>query len=512
MPDAVIDVALSAAYAALSERQGSPAEALAAAEEIVARDDVSDSARLVGLWAVGLAERELNRLEDAEMHLRQAISLGAAIGADALVGQVSSALCVVLAARGKLEEALVVAASAQPLVPENDRADLELRRGLALEQMGRLDEALEAYTTALSFVGSNGDPVLEARLRCNRSVVLSFQGRVDDALSDALVAERLAFEHGQYFLAGGAAHNHAFAAGLQGDIVTALASFVRADELYGRVGHPGRSAGVLASDRCELMLAAGLYHEARTHAERAVQSLEDVSDVSDLAEARLLLARACLAQGDLDAAHREASTALEQFEDAQRAGWAAMAEYVAFSALHASPSSRSVEVLHETDSIAERLEDLGWASESASVRVSSAELAIELGDTAFARRQLLLAARARDSGRPDRRASAWLATAMLRRSDLDRGGATSGDGRPRSAGAPPGHPRGDRPASGCHDARREAGSARPLHRHGVRSTAGRAHVCRTGPGERSVDRAGPTTRRFAARGCVGGAAASARRT
>ena len=136
--------------------------------------------------------------------------------------------------------------------------------------------------------------------------MLAYQGQIDEALTDASIAERLAADNGQFFLAGGAAHNHAFTAGLQGDIATALASFARADALYAQVGYPGRSAGVFASDRCELMIAAGLHAEARENAELAVRTLEGVGDVMDLAEARLLLARACLAQNDADAAYREA--------------------------------------------------------------------------------------------------------------------------------------------------------------------------------------------------------------
>ncbi len=298
---------------------------------MLVRVDVSDVAKLVALWAAGLAERELNRLEPAEQHLRDAIALGTTIGERVLLAQVSSALVVVLAARGKPDEALALAESVDVDVLDSvtDRADLDLRRALVLEQMGRLDEARDAYTAALSILGTDGDPVLEARLRCNRAVVYAFQGRIEEALADSSIAEQLATVREQYFLAGGAAHNHAFASGLQGDIVTALASFARADDLYGRVGHPGRSAGVLASDRCELMLAAGLNDEARANAETAVRSLEDVGDVSDLAEARLLLGRACLAQGDVEAAHREAVVALRLFRESGRDGWAAMAEYVA---------------------------------------------------------------------------------------------------------------------------------------------------------------------------------------
>ena len=194
----------------------------------------------------------------------------------------------------------------------------------------------------------------------------------------------------QYFLAGGAAHNHAFAAGLQGDIVTALASFARADESV-RAGRviPGRSAGVLASDRCELMLAAGLHDEAPANAELAVRSLDDVDDVNDLAEARLLLARACLAQGDGDRGPSEAAAALDQFaERVVRVGprWPSTSPSVRCRCRLARAHSRTSS--HGLTLIAARLERLGWAAESALVRVSSAELAIELGDAAFARSQL----------------------------------------------------------------------------------------------------------------------------
>ena len=93
--DAMIDEALSAAHAALSIRQGSPSDSLAAANAVLVRVDVSDVAKLVALWAAGLAERELNRLEPAEQHLRDAIALGTTIGERVLLAQVSSALVVV---------------------------------------------------------------------------------------------------------------------------------------------------------------------------------------------------------------------------------------------------------------------------------------------------------------------------------------------------------------------------------------------------------------------------------
>jgi tetratricopeptide (TPR) repeat protein len=419
----VDDEALARAERALLARQESPSDALTTASALLQRHDISGAARLVALWAMGLAERELNLLADSERHLRDAIEVGRMVDDRRRVAQVSSALVAVLASRGQPDKALALADSIVDLVVPADWADLSMKRALVFEQMGRLDDALDAYNDALMIVGAGADRVLEARLRCNRAIVLVFRGHFDQALRDSEIAERLATDSGQFLLAGGAAHNHAFAAGRRGDIVTALASFARADELYARVDYPGRCLGVLASDRCELMMVAGLHDEARANAELAVRSLEDLDDVSDLAEARLLLARACLAQGDSEAALAAATNALALFKLAGREGWAALAEYVVVSAAHRSPALRDADVLRRADEIALHLDQLGWTAEAVAVRVSAAEMSIADGDHVAARTHLEAAARARESGGPDRRANAWLATAMLRRSEGNSVGA-----------------------------------------------------------------------------------------
>lgn len=423
VPDAAPDEAVAGALAAIQRRHDSPAESLEAARRIAEDVDSSPVARLVALWAQGLAERELNRFAEAETHLREAIAIGDEIDDPVRVAQVTSALVYVVAYRGRPEEALALAESVGDALPASERGDLELRRALALEQLGNPAAAVEAYSAALELIVAGDDRVLEARARCNRSVALAYLGRIAEALSDASVAERLAIEHGQYFLAGGAAHNQGFTAGLQGDIPSALASFARADALYARVGYPGRSAGVLASDRCEVMLAAGLHDEALANAETAVRSLEDVDDVIDLAEARLLLARAHLAVGAAVDAHRVATTAEAEFRASGRPGWATLAEFVALTAAQAASSLQEAEDLGRTDRIADDLDRRGWPAEAAAVRVSAAELALARGDVGPARRRLLAAAGARTTGRADRRANAWLATAYLREVDGDVRGA-----------------------------------------------------------------------------------------
>lgn len=420
MPRDHFDNALADAEHALRARQGSPAHALAEAEHVLTRADISEEARLVALWAMGLAERELNLLAEAEDHLRAAIDIAEHIHDDARRAQVTSGLVVVMTSRGRAEEALTIADGITGLSDRGERAELDMKRATALEQLGRLDEALDAYSRALDVIVSGDDRVLEARLRTNRAIVLVYRGDIDRAFADLDIAERLAVDQEQFLLAGGAAHNYGFTAGRCGDIVTALAAFDRAEGLYATVGFPGRCRGVLAADRCEVMMVAGLHDEARAAAELGVQTLEGVDDVTDLAEARLLLARACLAQGDRDAARAAALDALEAFRSAGRSGWATMAEYLMVSARPDDPDHALIE--HSGD-LAARLDALGWGAEAVDVRVSTAEMALAVGQHETARTHLRLAAHARRHGSPDRRANAWLATALLRRADGNRLGA-----------------------------------------------------------------------------------------
>ena len=103
-----------------------------------------------------------------------------------------------------------------------------------------------------------------------------------------------------------AAHNLGFALGRRGDVPAALAAFDRAEAAYASQGDPPRLVAALASDRCEVFLAVGLARDAAEAAERALAVLGDAGDATHHAEARLLLARARLAQGDLAAARAEA--------------------------------------------------------------------------------------------------------------------------------------------------------------------------------------------------------------
>ena len=97
-----------------------------------------------------------------------------------------------------------------------------------------------------------------------------------------------------------AAHNAGFALGRRGAVGDALGAFDRAEASYRELGDPPRLVAVLASDRCDVLLQVGLADDARRG--RGAGRADGVGPHA--AEARLLLAQACLAAGDLDRARR----------------------------------------------------------------------------------------------------------------------------------------------------------------------------------------------------------------
>ncbi len=409
--------ALELAETALSSRHDSPTEALELAATALQSSTGDDEIAVVAWWAMAMACRELNRLPESEHHLRAAVALAERLGLAGRRVGAESALVNVLTMRGDAPAAIELSNRLLGDTDGIDRAELQMRRALAFLQLGRMSEAIDEYTAALPVVRRGDDRLLEVRLLSNRGNAYAYHGRTTEAIADSVEAMRLADLAGQPFLAGCAAHNAGFAFGRDGDVVEALRAFDRADEWYASVGYPGRCDGVLAADRCDVLLLAGLRDEACDAAAHAVGALEELGDVSDLAEARLQLARALAARGDHAAAIDAATAARRDFETADRPGWSALAEHreILSRAAIAGDDQDRASMLERVDDLAERLRRSGWPAEAVIARLAVAELALADENTADAERHLALASLARRSRRPDTAAAAWLARARLRR-------------------------------------------------------------------------------------------------
>jgi tetratricopeptide (TPR) repeat protein len=417
--------ALAEALDALERVQSEPRRSREIASALL-DGGATGEAEVVARWALGRAQHELDDVHQASRTLGDAAALARRHGLREREAQIRMSRSVCLLADGDTPGALSELDEAEPALEGSERARAVMQRGLLLYHLGRLGEALVDFDRALPETQHSHDRLAEARLLANRGVVRVFLGDLDGGEADQLRTQQLAEELGQHLLAAGAQHNLGFLNGRRGDIPTALQWLERAGAAYAGLGAPGRLTSVLDADVCDVLLAAGLTVEARAAAQRAVDAMATAGNVVNLAEARVLLARTCLAQGDHESARAEAEEAARVFRASDRATWAAYADYVAIQAgVAATQEQREPpeDLFERTVAIGEVLDAQGWRTEALHVRTFAARAALACGQTDDARRVLAGATEARRRGPADLRARAWHATALVRLAGGDRPGA-----------------------------------------------------------------------------------------
>jgi tetratricopeptide (TPR) repeat protein len=411
-------------------RHRDPAAVHARATALLAGLADSDPARSAAHWVIGLADHELGSPRSAIDHFRAAVGLATQhrdAHAESLARASMAISLLSVGGAGAAAAADHEIARATALAPAGDRGLVELLAALVLQRTGRLDEAAGAYTAALARLRRAGDDANVARLLLNRGTLHAYQGSFADALDDLGEAERLATALELWVLVAMAAHNLGFTEGRRGDVPAALAAFERAEAAYATQGDPPRLVAALAADRCEVFLSVGLTRDAVAAARRALRVLGDAGDATHRSEARLLLARALLANGEPAEAGAEARAAAQAFRTARRRPWAAQAEYLALQAeilaiqdLDRPPPAG---FLSRAQRIAALLGEQGWPVEALHVRTFVARVAIALGRPGVARDELARVAHGRRTASAPLRVETWHATALLRLAGGERAAA-----------------------------------------------------------------------------------------
>jgi tetratricopeptide (TPR) repeat protein len=369
--------------------------------------------------ALGLAAKELNRLDEAVRHLQLAVRAGRRLPATTTAAEARLDLAFVLAHKGDTRRALREADRAAEGLRGLPAARLQMRRAAVLQRLGRFDEALEGYRQALAAFRRSGDQLWEARLLCNRGVVHAYRGGFGAAERDLRRAEQLYRALGQSLAAAEVRHNLGFVAARRGDVPGALANYDDADE---QIRRHRQTNPVALLDRCELLLSVRLVGEARQTAEHAVAEFERGHMASKLAEGRLLLAQAALLQNDLPTARASAAQAERDFTRQRRPGWAALARYAVLRADWLG-GERSARTLARARRTAAHLAKAGWALPALDARLVAARTALALGRLDQARGELARAGKVAASCPVELRARAWHAEALLRLARDDRRGA-----------------------------------------------------------------------------------------
>jgi tetratricopeptide (TPR) repeat protein len=295
-------------------------------------------------------------------------------------------------------------------------ARVATQRALVLQRIGRNEEALAGYAAALPVLRRHRDATWEARLRNNRGLLHAYHGSLRDAEADLQRAMSLYESAGAVLHVASSLSNLGFVAARRGDAPKALACFDEADEIYRTQRRP---LPQIQLDRAEVLIGVGLFAEARRTAERAVRELSEASLGLHLAEARLLLAQAAIADGDPATGRVEARAAARSFAGQGRDAWSVLARHVMTRAAERH-GDVSRQTLHEALDVADELAGHRWTTFELDARITAATVALARGESAVARRQLELVSSASRSASLSLRLRAAYADALLHLEDGDQ--------------------------------------------------------------------------------------------
>lgn len=409
------------AQALVDRVQDDPGATRVEALRLLDQSDLSAEAEATARWALGLADRQLNDLEGANAALTKGLDIALAHGLNRRAAQIRSSRSLVWLYRGDTHGALDEARIAADGLDGGDLARNQMQVALILQRLGDLSGAIGEYERAQAGLQAVGDRLAETRLLANRGVLHGYLGDLDAGVADLTAAIDLARQLGQGLLLAGCSHNLGFLEGRRGDVPTALEWFDRAGDAYDELGRPPGMMEALWSDRARLLLTVGLFEEAATTVDAALDGLNASGNVTDLAEARLLAAEVALAMGAPERAQEHAERAAHEFVEQERPSWGLLADYAQVRARFAM----SDDSLRPDDvaTIAASLAESGLTIEANDCRLVAGRVALRSGDLETAGLHLRGAAGARDSGPAVGRAQAWLAEALLRTAQGNRRGA-----------------------------------------------------------------------------------------
>jgi tetratricopeptide (TPR) repeat protein len=401
---------------------------LASVDPAAARSEataVASRARRERVWeavcvaerAAGVAAMQQSRLDDAIAHLTSAVAAGRRSGARGCTGEARMSLAGALLVRGRPSRSFRHIAAALEELDGVAAARARTQRAAMLQEVGRLDEALEDLRRALPVLRRSGDVPWATRALSNRGLLHISRREFAAAGSDLVAARRLCRDHDLVLPGAIVEHNLAWMESQRGDVPAALRHLSAAEAMFEALGMP---SGSLLADRAELLLSVRLLDEARTTARAAVDADIGTGRANHLPESQLLLSTIALVQGAAEAALDAADAAVAGFARLRRREWLALARFARIQALVALDRNVSPGQCRRA---ADELEQAGWRVPALEARLLAGSLALHRGRPDRAREDLERAGRARRVGPADARARAWLAEAMLRETDGRRHGA-----------------------------------------------------------------------------------------
>jgi tetratricopeptide (TPR) repeat protein len=414
------------------EQRALAALEIATVQPATARDQaaaVLGSARDAADWlvasiagrALGVALLQLNELDPAIGHLRAAVAAGLRAGSRRRTGEARMSLASALVVRGRTRQAFREIQGALDVLDGVESSRALTQRAAILQELGRVDEALDDLRQALPGLRRAQDAQWETRALSNRGLIYTGRRAFGLAEADFQAARQLCEQYGLALAGVLVEHNLAYVLAQRGDVPAALQHLNAAESGYRK--HGMADLGTVLADRAELLLSVRLVREARAAARAATDVFDQQHRQVSLPEAQLLLSAAALLDDDPAAAVRAAEDAAAASRHVGRTRLLPLARWARVQALIAADggSVRSGEVRR----VAADLRAAGWTVPAVEAQILAGRLALQAGRPAAARADLAGASRGRRAGPADVRSRAWLAEALLRRADGNRRGAMS---------------------------------------------------------------------------------------
>src|SRR5215472_18310498 len=393
-----------------------PGETRAKAHAVLAAGPAPYEAS-VAHQVIGMLHREFGELDAATAELTTAVRLARASGSAEREADVLATLGVTLTYRGHTRRGLAALDRSLALAGGEAAAWVLVRRGIALWVLGRHAEALDDLGRSIRVLRAAGDSLFEARARSARALVHLARGSGHRAELDLARAEHLYTTTSQTVEVAFTRHNRGLVAYRSGDLPAALACLDEAGQRYRQLAVPLLE---LATDRCAVLLAAGLPADALAEADTVLGgSGRGGGRAARRAELLLASARAALAAGEPGLAATRAQAAQRLFTAQGRRWWRTHAGLLLLQARCAShpPSAR---LLRQGGQLAADLDLLG-SGDAAQARLLAGQLAGALGRDAEADAHLRAAARNRHRRVTAlARAQGWLAEALRAEAAGDR--------------------------------------------------------------------------------------------
>ena len=354
-----------------------PAQALECGAEVL--DEFGGAARQEALAyrAMSIAYTLMSDLDEAIRMAELARTSAAADGVEDEYVLATLAMAGPITVARTADDALVLIESVA------DRAStpyltalVHYQRGVALTHMGEATRATEEFETALPGLRAAGDSMTTRKALQNLGGLKIEAGALEEAELVLREALQIAEQRGEEPSVSGIKQNLGRLASYRGDLTEALSLLLDSDEIYMRVtGSPAPQH----SARCEVLISAGLFTEARRLARRIVERNRSAGDPEHLSTALLVEARAAMAAGELAEAKDTAGEAARLFADHRRLGDALEARALATEAEYRlSGASRGL--LDTASDIARAFESENRVVSGAQGRLLAGRIAMDLGE------------------------------------------------------------------------------------------------------------------------------------